>query len=155
MMIFGGQLLPVLTSPGGRRVSSCMQFLTSCVPRKVTAALLAVLAACVFLGGSGSAAMRGPAGATSGHRCAAEFDAEAAPELSQDVLRAPCLAALTAAEAGGPTIAPPKRTLSINKLCDIKARPVGITGWDKAAIGADHQSLNACSLIGLHIRLQV
>ena len=132
-----------------------MQFLTSCVPLKVTAALLAVLAACVFVGGSGSAATFEPAGAPLGHWCTAEVDAEAAPELSQDVLRTPYLAVLTANEAGGPTIAQPKRTLSIDKLCDLKAREVGIAGWDKAAAAAGHQPLAACSLIVLHIRLQV
>jgi|GEM_PF-2511027 len=131
-----------------------MQFLTSCVPLKVTAALLAVLAACVFVG-SGSAATFEPASAPSGYGWAANVDAEAAPELSQDVLRAPCLAALTATEASGPTIAQPKRTLSIDKLCDFKARDVGIAGWNKAAARADYQPLAADSLIVLHIRLQV
>ena len=132
-----------------------MQFLTSCVPLKVTTALLAVLAACVFVGGSGSAATFEPASASAGHGCTADVDAEAAAELSQDVLRAPCLAALTATEASGPTIAQPKRTLSIDKLCDLKARDVGIAGRDKAAAAADQQPLAAYSLIVLHIRLQV
>jgi hypothetical protein len=137
-----------------------MQFFTSFIPLNAIASLLAVLAACAFGGANElapSAATDVPVCAVAADNgCLPDVDRGTAPEFSQHVVRATCLAVARASEASGPTIAQPKRTLSIDKLCDFKARDVCIAGWDTAvAAGKDRQTLDPCSLIELHIRLQV
>jgi hypothetical protein len=156
MMRFDRQQLPVFTSLSGRRLSSCMHSLTTCIRLTVAASFLAVLTAGVLTGSAETAAAIESLcpSSSSGHLIAG--DSRTTPELAQDVLRTPCPAALTVTEVSGPTIAQPKRTLSIDKLCDVRTRHVGIISCDHVtAAGVGLRALAISSLIQLHIRLQV
>lgn len=155
MMIFDRQRLPFVLSLGGRHASSCMQFPAASIGLKAIASLLAIWAAGAWAGTPGSAAALAPTCSDLASCDAAAAEPDTFAELSQDVLRASSPAALTATEASGPTIAQPKRTLSFDKLGDVKARAVGLASWESAAAGTAHRPLASCTLIVLHIRLQV
>jgi len=156
MMIFDRQMLPVFTSLGGRHASSGMQLPAFSWSLKTIAIWLAVWAVGVCGSRLEATALPASTGLGSGDCYVVDVEPAGMLELSQDVLRAPCQAILATSEASGSTVAQPKRTVSLDKLGVLKTGAVRLTAWDSAAAArTDRRSLDSCSLIQLHIRLQV